>query len=72
VHGAAVRYDDVWSLPRIEQPVYCVLRGQDGRKCVLLPSRSLLPSYFLERIILAARNGGIDGLNDDVLGPMVG
>jgi ATP-dependent exoDNAse (exonuclease V) alpha subunit len=30
------------------------------------------PSYFLERTILAARNGDVDGLNDDVLRRMVG
>jgi hypothetical protein len=30
------------------------------------------PSYFLERSILAARNGDVDGLNNNVLGRMVG
>ncbi|KAJ7302751.1 hypothetical protein DFH08DRAFT_663717, partial [Mycena albidolilacea] len=29
-------------------------------------------SYFLEHSILAARNGDVDGLNDNVLGRMVG
>jgi hypothetical protein len=30
------------------------------------------PNFFLERTILAARNGDVDGLNDDVLTRMVG
>lgn len=30
------------------------------------------PNYFFERTILAARNGDVDGLNDDVLGRMRG
>lgn len=30
------------------------------------------PSYFLERTILAARNGDVDGLNDDILARMTG
>ncbi|KAJ6522018.1 hypothetical protein B0H19DRAFT_973733, partial [Mycena capillaripes] len=30
------------------------------------------PNYFLERTILAARNGDVDGLNDTVLNRMRG
>ncbi|KAJ7624196.1 hypothetical protein B0H17DRAFT_963828, partial [Mycena rosella] len=30
------------------------------------------PNYFLERSILAARNGNVDGLNDNILNRMSG
>ncbi|KAF7372298.1 ATP-dependent DNA helicase [Mycena venus] len=59
----------------IELPADVVTRDSDNLIDTIFPGidgPTPPPSYFLERSILAARNGDVDGLNEDVLSRMVG